>query len=226
MYVCVLCTLHNTAVLSYTPSAPTNTCSDGTPVVSCFNDPCGECPNYPNARCEVNYCGGCDAVYYDDRGNNVTDYCRTYTGSHILQDAVAYTYNIMWFFTGFERLYTSPINTQTFRTYIAMYIWLHVYDLELATLTGCEVIFCAPGYKCIGNPITGSAYCDPSCEEPYVTFNCGDEQRCTLIDGDCPPDHLGPCPHRVQCTDIEPGDLYMHEHASRLCMYMYRKSFS
>ena len=61
-------------------SFETDTCSDGTPMVSCFTDPCGECPNYPNARCEANYCGGCNAVYYDENGNNVTAYCRTYTG--------------------------------------------------------------------------------------------------------------------------------------------------
>ena len=56
-----------------------DTCLDGTPMVSCFSDPCGECRNYPNARCEANYCGGCNAVYYDERGNNVTDLCGTAT---------------------------------------------------------------------------------------------------------------------------------------------------
>ena len=54
-------------------------CPDGTPMVSCFSDPCGECPNYPNARCEANYCGGCNAIYYDERGNNVTGQCGTAT---------------------------------------------------------------------------------------------------------------------------------------------------
>ena len=61
------------------PSAPPTSCPDGTEMVSCFSDPCGECPNYPNARCEANYCGGCYAVYYDQNGNNVTDYCTTAT---------------------------------------------------------------------------------------------------------------------------------------------------
>lgn len=77
---------------------------------------------------------------------------------------------------------------------------------------GCELILCAPGSKCVGDPITGSAYCDPSCDEPYFMFNCGDEQRCTLIDGDCPPDQSGPCPHQVRCIDIQPGSKSMHIH--------------
>ena len=86
-HVGVLCTLWYTGVrfilayIFHTSSAPTSTCPDGTPMVSCFNDPCGECPNYPNARCEVNYCGECNAVYYDESGKNVTDYCKTFTGT-------------------------------------------------------------------------------------------------------------------------------------------------
>ena len=78
---------------------------------------------------------------------------------------------------------------------------------------GCEVILCAPGSKCVGDPVTGSAYCDPSCDEPYFMFNCGDEQRCMLIDGDCPPDQSGPCPHQVRCIDVQPGKLCSQEHA-------------
>ena len=75
---CMYCTI--TVISFIFPVARPDVCPDGTPVVSCFTDPCGECPNYPNARCEANYCGGCNAVYYDERGNNVTDYCRTRTG--------------------------------------------------------------------------------------------------------------------------------------------------
>lgn len=68
---------------------------------------------------------------------------------------------------------------------------------------GCEVILCAPGYKCVGNPVSGSAYCDPSCDRHHSTFHCGDEQTCILIDGDCPLDESGPCPHHVRCIDSE-----------------------
>ncbi len=45
----------------------------------CFINPCffSSCPNSPSARCVPSFCGGCNAHYFDDDGNNVTDSCRT-----------------------------------------------------------------------------------------------------------------------------------------------------
>jgi len=49
------------------------TCPDGTPLVYCFADPCqvNNCPAYPDATCISNYCGGCNAIFYDESGNEV-----------------------------------------------------------------------------------------------------------------------------------------------------------
>lgn len=56
----------------------TDTCSDGTPIVQCFVNPCenARCPNVPEAECEPNYCGTCAAVFYDEERNDVTEKCR------------------------------------------------------------------------------------------------------------------------------------------------------
>ncbi len=45
----------------------------------CFSNPChvSSCPNSPSARCVPNFCGGCNAHYFDSDGNNVTDRCNT-----------------------------------------------------------------------------------------------------------------------------------------------------
>ncbi|MED5465824.1 MAG: EGF domain-containing protein [Myxococcota bacterium] len=49
-------------------------CPGGAPPFSCLRDPCdlAECKSHPNAVCEANYCGGCNAVFYDSSGEVVT----------------------------------------------------------------------------------------------------------------------------------------------------------
>ena len=81
-----------------------------------------------------------------------------------------------------------------------------ILSILFVLFLGCEVTLCTLGTRCVGNPVTGSAYCDPTCDDPGY-FWCGDEQRCVLVDGDCPPDQSGPCPHTVQCIDVEPGQF-------------------
>ncbi|XP_071940936.1 SCO-spondin-like, partial [Antedon mediterranea] len=54
-------------------------CPDGIPVVNCLVDPCqfAECPASPSALCVSNFCGNCNAVFYDNNGNQVNcDDCR------------------------------------------------------------------------------------------------------------------------------------------------------
>ena len=43
-------------------------------MVRCFADPCTvtRCPAYPDARCLANYCGGCNAVFYDENEDELT----------------------------------------------------------------------------------------------------------------------------------------------------------
>ena len=79
---------------------------------------------------------------------------------------------------------------------------MYMYMYLLLCSIGCELILCAPGYICVGDPVTGSAYCDPICDD---TSHCGVGKRCTLIDGDCPPDQSEPCPHQVRCISVQPG---------------------
>ena len=44
---------------------------------NCFVDPCtvNSCPAYPNARCVSNYCGGCNAVFYDNNNELTVQQC-------------------------------------------------------------------------------------------------------------------------------------------------------
>ena len=56
------------------------TCPPDKPQVYCFVDPCQvtTCPAQPEARCVSDYCGGCNARFFDDEGNEVTKSCRKY----------------------------------------------------------------------------------------------------------------------------------------------------
>lgn len=47
-------------------------CADGSPVVNCFANPCqvSSC-DVEGAICEADYCGGCNARWYDDAGARV-----------------------------------------------------------------------------------------------------------------------------------------------------------
>ena len=44
-------------------------------IVNCLVDPCSvaTCPNYPQANCRANYCGGCNAEFYDASGALISD---------------------------------------------------------------------------------------------------------------------------------------------------------
>lgn len=48
-------------------------CPPGAPVAMCSGDPCdlASCPAHPSARCVPNFCGGCNAVFYDRKGKKV-----------------------------------------------------------------------------------------------------------------------------------------------------------
>ncbi len=53
-------------------------CEEGVPLVDCFVSPCqfSLCPAYPEAVCEDDYCGGCNARWYVQQGDQkreVTD---------------------------------------------------------------------------------------------------------------------------------------------------------
>lgn len=72
-----------------TPGSPSETqvpCNE----VQCFVNPCdvARCPNFPDATCVPNYCGGCNADFYTPDGNLLTeDDCRSATGAAIAVDA-------------------------------------------------------------------------------------------------------------------------------------------
>ena len=59
---------------SYQSCMETCPCLEG--YVECFVDPCEvtDCPAYPNATCEADYCGGCNANFYEN-GEWVNDEC-------------------------------------------------------------------------------------------------------------------------------------------------------
>ncbi|CAH1271521.1 FCGBP [Branchiostoma lanceolatum] len=64
---------NNFATLAECVSTCGTPCPPGVNMVECFADPCdnAECPANPNATCKANYCGGCNAVFYDAQGNKV-----------------------------------------------------------------------------------------------------------------------------------------------------------
>jgi eight-cysteine-cluster-containing protein len=43
-------------------------CADGSAPVSCFVDPCEVAAPCPDGKCVANYCGGCNAEFYDESG--------------------------------------------------------------------------------------------------------------------------------------------------------------
>ena len=55
---------------------PSPTCPPNKPPVNCFVDPCrfAKCPAHPNAKCVSDFCGGCNARFFED-GEEVTDTC-------------------------------------------------------------------------------------------------------------------------------------------------------
>ena len=65
--------------MTFDPHAEDPGCPPGVPIVFCFADPCqvNSCPNFPEAECQSNYCGGCNALFFDADGNEVTDRCGT-----------------------------------------------------------------------------------------------------------------------------------------------------
>lgn len=49
------------------------TCADGTQPVLCFADPCSVAPACDEGKCVANFCGGCNAEFYDPFGNAVCE---------------------------------------------------------------------------------------------------------------------------------------------------------
>lgn len=51
-----------------------SSCPRGTPTVNCFVDPCmaTSCPGVKDAKCVANYCGGCNALWYNPAGGLLT----------------------------------------------------------------------------------------------------------------------------------------------------------
>ncbi|XP_035679101.1 zonadhesin-like isoform X2 [Branchiostoma floridae] len=60
------------AALTGTNQEP-SPCPPGVSHVSCMADPCevARCPAHPDAQCRANYCGGCNAEFYDNHGSRV-----------------------------------------------------------------------------------------------------------------------------------------------------------
>ena len=50
-------------------------CADDTSLISCYPDPCSvtRCPAHPDAECVADYCGGCNARFYNTAGEQITN---------------------------------------------------------------------------------------------------------------------------------------------------------
>jgi len=55
----------------------TPTCSNGSPIVRCDTDPCGDasCPAVPGARCVSTNCSSCSYRFLNASGADVSDRC-------------------------------------------------------------------------------------------------------------------------------------------------------
>ena len=63
--------------------APKPACAN---ITNCVVDPCKTalCPNFPNASCVSNYCGGCNADFYDVTGTLIANCTGMFTSSTLL----------------------------------------------------------------------------------------------------------------------------------------------
>ena len=59
------------------PQDVPSSCPPDKPPVNCLLDPCSvtSCPAHPDASCVADYCGGCNARFFDADGNEVTESC-------------------------------------------------------------------------------------------------------------------------------------------------------
>ena len=60
----------------------------------------------------------------------------------------------------------------------------------------CATIKCSVGYRCMVDNITGTGYCDPSCD--LNNGGCPADQQCVLKQVQC---ITSPCPPVVECTE-------------------------
>lgn len=67
------------SVVSGSNPPPPTSCT--LPIFSCLVDPCmfASCPAHPLATCRSNYCGGCNADFFDVNGMDVTTLCNSAT---------------------------------------------------------------------------------------------------------------------------------------------------
>ena len=63
--------------INVTTRCQADACPDGTFVALCLADPCvgKTCPEYLEATCVPNYCGGCNHMFVDAGGRDVTGEC-------------------------------------------------------------------------------------------------------------------------------------------------------
>ena len=66
-------------------------CPEGVTVVNCLRDPCdgASCGGVSGAHCVSDYCGGCNARWYNDDDEEVTNQCRS------MCSILAHTYTYM-----------------------------------------------------------------------------------------------------------------------------------
>ena len=67
--------------LKILPSISATNCLPGIEVAKCLADPCSVelCPANPDATCVANYCGGCNAAFYDRTGQKILNCARKNT---------------------------------------------------------------------------------------------------------------------------------------------------
>ncbi|KAL5510211.1 hypothetical protein EMCRGX_G005719 [Ephydatia muelleri] len=178
-------------------------CPPNKPPVQCLVDPCtvNSCPAHPEATCVADYCGGCNARFFDRSGNEVTDSCACPVKGQIFTTCGS----------------ACPPNCTTPNPRFCILICIarcqcpsgQVIDETINTCVPvekcpkrdpCAAVDCPVGTECKVFEPTGEPFCQPSCR--INNGGCPRRTKCELVPVFC---IRAPCPPVVKCRQIGHG---------------------
>lgn len=177
-------------------------CVDGSQPVNCFVDPCSVAPDCPTGQCQSNYCGGCNAEFYDESGHQVcTSPAACLPNQHLGGDGTCVA-NCTYDKDCGDGLWCRATETQNVGECVP-------FQQEGETCGGFTPSWmftkCAPGLVCTDYPPM-IADAPGKCRKPCQTLKeCAADQYCSS-DGICLSD--GTCKVTPDCSSD--GNSYVH----------------
>jgi hypothetical protein len=173
-------------------------------VVNCLRDPCdgASCGGIPGAHCVSDYCGGCNARWYNDDDEEVTDQCAVDCSAVlcVIPDCVGGVLET-------PPNQCCPICTRNCSEVIECPQIRCENAIPPNFAEGrccptcptgpapCDGIRCMNGYRCEVYQPTNETYCEPDCE----TLNpCLPGELCEVEQVLC---KRAPCPGKLRCRD-------------------------